>query len=325
MLASSRQQNPLPLEGFASPNPFAATKTDISPYAPRLSDASLRFAVMGDAGTGTKAQFDVANQMTRWRTLLPFNSVLVLGDNVYQHGEPQYFFQRIFRPYRDLFAQGVKFYPVLGNHDVNRGYGDMQLAYWGVPPCYNFKLGPKGSDVEFWAIDTTVMAPGESDCYVNNPFVACQREARQMAWLEQSLAKSTASMKVVYGHYPLYSVGADCKDSRKGVQAVMAQKLVPLFQKYGVDAYMAGHEHHYEKPRMVNGVYYLVSGSGGKLDTPQRGGPEGNGLLKRLHFMLFEITPQGLAYRTISEQGQLLDTGLIPRKNNFTLQLQVTG
>lgn len=139
-----------------------------------------------------------------------------------------------------------------------------------------------------------------------------------MAWLEKSLAESKAPMKVVFGHYPMFSQAADGKPGRSEVQIMMEQQFAPLFQKYGVDLYMAGHEHHYERPVNVNGVHYLVSGAGGKLDTPSRGGIEGNGLIKQNHFMLFEIAPEGLKYQTISSQGQILDNGVIPRKNRFS-------
>lgn len=294
-------------------------------FLPNPANAPFRFAVMGDAGTGDLNQYQVARQLSLWHRVAPFNSLMVLGDNVYQNGEPALFQERIGRPYQDLFQRGVKFFPVLGNHDVKQGYGHWQSAYWGVPPFYHFKLGPPGYDVEFWAMDTSMLLPGANPLDWQNPFQAQQKAASQLAWLQQTLAASTASMKVVYGHHPLYSIGAATKAKRNEEQVKLAQMLAPLFAKYGVDLYMAGHEHHYEKPVPVNGFYHLVSGAGGKLDSPKRGGPEGNGLLKRLHFMLFEITPQGLTYRTISERGEFLDCGKIPRKHSSSGLLNLNG
>jgi hypothetical protein len=308
---------------FYPGNPAAAytappgTSVNLLNFSPPTGIGTNRFAVLGDAGTGDRAQYDVARQMSRWRSVMPYGSVLVLGDNVYQNGETAFFYDRLFKPYQDLFAQGVKFLPVLGNHDVKAGTGDDQMAFWGVPSYYKFQLGPKGSEVEFFAIDTTIMAPGKSGCYENNPWVAQQRAAMQMAWLEKSLAESKAPMKVVFGHYPMFSKGVNGKPGRSDTQIIMEQQLAPLFSKYGVDLYMAGHEHHYERPTLVNGVYYLVSGAGGKLDTPMRGGIEGDGLIKKNHFMLFEIAPEGLKYQTVSAQGEIFDSGLIPRKNRF--------
>ncbi len=276
--------------------------------------APYRFAVIGDAGTGDQNQAAVARQLSLSQQATPFESVLVLGDNVYQNGEPALFQERIAKPYQDLIRRQVKFYPVLGNHDVKQGYGNWQLAYWGVPEFYHYKLGPQGAETEFWALDTNLLIPGPDEMSGENPVIRAQKAAYQLKWLEQTLANSTATMKVVYGHHPMHSRGADAKLQRSWQQTVMAQQLGPLFEQYGVDLYMAGHEHHYEKPTAINGVNYLVSGAAGKLDTPTRGSQEGNGLIKQLHMMLFEITPQGLAYRTISANGTLLDCGLIPRK-----------
>lgn len=307
--------------GLRPPVAPVASPASLYTFLPNRQNAPYRFAVMGDAGTGDLNQALVARQMSFWHQVMPYNSVMVLGDNVYKNGEPALFPDRITRPYQDLQRQGVRFFPVLGNHDVKKGFGDWQLAYWGVPPFYNFKLGPPGFEVEFWAIDTNLLIPQSSLEGQANPVLARQKAACQMAWLAQSLAQSTASMKVVYGHHPMASRGANTKPGRAFEQQILASQLGPLFSRYGVDLYMSGHEHHYEKPALVSGTYHLVSGAGGKLDSAKRGGPEGNGLLKQLHFMLFEITPQGLTYRTISSDGKFIDCGKIPRRGMLGGQL----
>jgi hypothetical protein len=287
----------------------------VQPQFPVAQRPEYRFVVMGDAGTGDERQAAVAQQLSRWQQAVPFKSMIALGDNVYQEGEPALFQERIAKPYEPLFQRGVKFFPVMGNHDVKKGFGNWQLAFWGVPPYYNFKLGPKGNEVEFFAIDTNLMTPGLEGNGQGSPSEVRQKTVTQMLWLDKALASSTAPMKVVYGHHPMHSLGASHKPVRAGQQKALADQLEPTLVKYGVDFYMAGHEHHYEKPKQFNGIYHVVSGAGGKLDSAKRGGPEGNGLVKQLHFMLFDITPQGLTYRTVAADGQVIDSGLIPRKN----------
>src|SRR5438094_6348761 len=44
---------------------------------------SVKFAAIGDAGTGDQEQVDVANQMTRFHAKFPFDRVILLGDNLY--------------------------------------------------------------------------------------------------------------------------------------------------------------------------------------------------------------------------------------------------
>src|SRR5258708_34677132 len=74
-----------------------------------LKQKSVRFAVIGDSGTGDKAQFDVGRQMAECRQEFPFETVLMLGDNIYGD-ESAVDFQRTFEePYKTLLDAGVKF------------------------------------------------------------------------------------------------------------------------------------------------------------------------------------------------------------------------
>ena len=45
---------------------------------------SVKFAVIGDSGRGSRAQREVAAQMARYRERFPFEFVLMLGDNIYE-------------------------------------------------------------------------------------------------------------------------------------------------------------------------------------------------------------------------------------------------
>src|SRR4051794_35146809 len=85
---------------------------------------SLKFAVIGDTGTGDKTQYDVGQQMEHSRATFPFDMVLMLGDNMYGRQDPQDFLSKFERPYAPLLQAGVTFYASLGNHDnqSNRFY-----------------------------------------------------------------------------------------------------------------------------------------------------------------------------------------------------------
>jgi len=78
---------------------------------------ALRFAIIGDNGTGGKAQYAVARQMVEWRTKFPFDFVLMMGDNLYGGQSPRNFERKFEIPYKPLLDAGVKFYATLGNHD----------------------------------------------------------------------------------------------------------------------------------------------------------------------------------------------------------------
>lgn len=276
-------------------------------------DALRRFVVLGDAGTGERPEYDVAGRMEQLFQQKPFASALVLGDNVYPNGEPERFDLCIGRPYQPLRDLGVRFYPVLGNHDVHLSPGDAQLRYWNVPRFYNQRIG----NVEIFALDTTLFFPGYGRRdYVPDPNVTMRMASKELDWLNKALAASTARFKIVYGHYPLYSVSEHSEPP--GLQAQLRGLLEPLMARYGVDAYLAGHNHDYEKTRpLPDGIQHFVSGAAGRLNKLAPDGqfePPIEKVITQRHFMLFEEKPEGLTYQVFSKDGAVLDTGLIPEK-----------
>src|SRR5260370_23249388 len=82
-----------------------------------LKQKSVRFAVIGDMGTGLKPQYETATMMMTWYAKFPFEFVLMLGDNLYGHQRPEDFKKKFEHPYQPLLDAGVKFYAALGNHD----------------------------------------------------------------------------------------------------------------------------------------------------------------------------------------------------------------
>jgi len=79
--------------------------------------ASLKFAAIGDSGTGDVPQYDVGRQMATYHGRFPFEMVIMLGDNVYGSHKSQDFVRKFEEPYRPLIDVGVRFYAAHGNHD----------------------------------------------------------------------------------------------------------------------------------------------------------------------------------------------------------------
>src|SRR2546425_7660480 len=93
---------------------WGVTAQDLAlPSAPN----SVKFAAIGDAGSGDPPQYDIANQMTRLHAKFPFDRVIMLGDNIYGGQGPADLVKKFSLPYRTLLDSGVKFYASLGNHD----------------------------------------------------------------------------------------------------------------------------------------------------------------------------------------------------------------
>src|SRR5437764_3872448 len=119
---------------------------------------SVRFAVIGDSGTGDKEQYDVAKEMEAYQQSVKFDFVIMMGDNIYGGQSPSDFKRKFEDPYRPLLDAGVKFYASLGNHDNpnQRLYKPFNM---GGKRYYSFKQG----NAEFFALDSNYMDPEQLD------------------------------------------------------------------------------------------------------------------------------------------------------------------
>lgn len=249
-----------------------------------------RFVGFGDMGTGGLEQFNVARRMTAFHDAHPYNAVLMLGDNIYPDGNPVSLPDKFEKPYSDLLRRGVKFYAVLGNHDVIKGRNaevDYPLFNMGGRAWYSFTKG--GGLIEFFALDSTDLSEA------------------QLKWLTDALSKSAARWKVAFFHHPIYSSGR-----RHGSDLNLRRMLEPLFVRYGVAAVFSGHDHIYERTKPQQGIQYFVSGTGGKLrrGNINRRSPffaAGNDEVNS--FMYVEVSPDKFSFWSVSAAGDVIDGG----------------
>lgn len=253
-------------------------------------DGSVKFAVIGDSGTGGASQMRIAEQLTTSRGGFPFEFALMLGDNMYGDEDANDFVKKFERPYKALLGAGVKFYAALGNHD-----DPTQVFYkhfnMNGERYYSFKA-PRGS-VRFFALNSN---------YMDKP---------QLAWLEKELAASDSDWKLAFFHHPLYSSG-----DTHGSDEVLRDQLEPLFVKYGVDVVLTGHEHFYERIKPQQGIHYFIAGSAAKL---RRGNIEASALTAKgfdqgYAFLLMEIVGDQLYFEAITDQGKAVDSGTLTRR-----------
>jgi 3',5'-cyclic AMP phosphodiesterase CpdA len=288
MQASSFQ----PSEGTGIAQPgfqTAATASALDVRLP-LESKSVRFAIIGDSGTGQHDQYEVAAEMALYREKVNFDFVIMLGDNIYGGHRPDDFRRKFEVPYRILLDAGVKFYAALGNHDDPNDERLYKAFNMDGRRYYTFKKG----DVEFFVLDSNYMDPN------------------QLNWLEQSLQKSKAKWKIAYFHHPLYSNGRS-----HGPDLDLRTRLTPLFRQYGVNAVFSGHEHAYERMKPEDSIYYCILGNSGKLMTHDFRSSEGRekGFDTDRSFMLIEIAGEKLYFETVSRAGHTIDSGVLQRQS----------
>ncbi len=249
---------------------------------------TVKFAVIGDSGTGDANQYRLAKVFTDMHQRFPYEFVLMMGDNMYG-GENARDFQRKFEiPYKPVLDKGVKFYASLGNHD-STNQRMYKLFNMNGERFYTFK--PKDG-VRFFALDSNYM------------------DRTQLQWIEKELAASGSDWKIMYFHHPLYSSGG-----RHGSDTALRDQLEPLFLKYGVDVVMAGHEHFYERLKPQKGIHYFISGGAGKLRKGDVGGEyTAKAFDQGFHFMVFEIDGDQMHFQVVTDLGKTVDSGIVTRR-----------
>jgi calcineurin-like phosphoesterase family protein len=253
-----------------------------------LQPKSVRFAVIGDNGTGLKPQYETAKMMCSWRDKFPFDFVLMLGDNLYGHERAGDFRRKFEEPYKPLLEAGIKFYAALGNHDDpnERFYKPFNM---GGQRYYKFSQG----NAEFFALDSNYMDP------------------QQLEWLSKHLQDSKADWKICYFHHPLYSDG-----KFHGADTDLRARIEPILRKHAVRIVLSGHEHIYERFKPQNGIYYFVVGNSGelRLHNIRPSSLMLKGFDTDRTFMMVEIAGDQFCFQVVSRAGETVDSGVIQRE-----------
>ncbi len=249
---------------------------------------SVKFAAFGDMGTGERPQYEVAQQMVAYHQRFAFDTVIMLGDNLYGSQKPNDFVKKFETPYKPLLDAGVRFYASLGNHD-NQSNVNYKFFNMDGQRFYTFTK----KDVRFFVLDTDFLDP------------------QQRAWIENALKSASEPWKICYFHHPLYSDG-----KTHGSSVDLRVILEPLFTKYGVNVVFSGHDHIYERIKPQKGIYYFVSGSGGQL---RKGDSQPSAINAFSYdqdqtFMLVEVENADMSFATITRTGSVIDSGVIHRQ-----------
>ena len=256
---------------------------------------SLKFAAIGDSGTGDRPQYDVGQRMATERMRFPFELVIMLGDNMYGRQQPEDFVTKFERPYAALLSAGVVFYASLGNHDNPRNaqYEPFHMGgerYYTFTPETPLLAGLTGTSVQFFMIDTE---------YLDNA---------QLAWLEREMTRSKARWKIPVFHRPIYTSGRYSSPAR-----IFRGALEPIFLRHGVRVAFSGHEHFYERTVPQRGITYFISGAAGslRLNDIGRSPVTARGFDTDYSFMLVEVAGDELHFQSISRAGHSVDAGAI--------------
>lgn len=211
----------------------------LQPFAPG-DEPLLRIAVVGDVGDTGGRQEEIAEAMVAAESLGPYDTLLLLGDNVYPGGDPARLDELVLDPFAGVLAGGADLYAIVGNHDaLQPDGGDREMQLLGMPG-------------RWWSADLgDLLLVGLDSNEIDDPV--------QLAWFEETLAAATQTWRVVALHHPPYSAGY------QGSSEHVREVLDPIIRRYHVQLVLSGHEHDYERSVPIQGITYIVTGSGGNV------------------------------------------------------------
>ncbi|KQM61531.1 MULTISPECIES: metallophosphoesterase [unclassified Sphingomonas] len=305
------------LGGFA----LGAATLSVAPVQAR-GGKGCTFAVLGDWGRDTPEQHHVAAAMGRTAAAAQSDFVLAIGDNFYSDGVTSIddpLWQSVFEGVYTHPALQVPWYALLGNHDY-RGNPQAQIDYakrskrWRMPARY-YQVADASlarADTELFAIDTS---PFVERYRTNDGMIGSntrsQDTAKQLAWLDHALSQSQAKWKIVTGHHPIRSGG-----SGHGDQPEIIAQVLPILNRYGVQAYIAGHDHDLQHIRR-DGIDMIQCGGG--MEARPVAAVEGTRFCRAAAgFGMVQIAGDLLSFDLRDERGASLYNASIPVRARVT-------
>jgi hypothetical protein len=150
--------------------------------------------------------------------------------------------------------------PSAGNHENELGNGAIGYqayqTYFCLPDAAGQTATTRGLWYAFTAGAVRVVSLANDDvCYqdAGDSYVRGYSAGAQKAWLEAELAATRADPDIDWIVVCMHQVAISTADRFNGADLGIRQEWVPLFDRYGVDLVVCGHEHHYERSHPIRG------------------------------------------------------------------------
>ena len=241
-----------------------------------VTDDPSHFLMVGDWGAVSDGdQTTIAKAMQAYvaKHGISTDALFMLGDNFYGDMPGGVTSPRWQTQFESMYPAGVfpgNAYAVPGNHDYQNAPDSKyaaELAYaagssrWTMPGrYYRWTYPTVNPTVTFIALDSNMPNEKAQPIPPDPSFYTPTDGDRQtqLTWLEGALAQPSGTpYLVVIGHHPLYTNGGH------GDNATLIRDWDPLFQKYNVDLYLAGHDHDLQHIELAGHPTSFVSSGGG--------------------------------------------------------------
>ncbi|MCX6590987.1 MAG: metallophosphoesterase [Acidobacteria bacterium] len=263
------------------------------------------FLALGDSGDGSAPQQLLAQRMAEERPDL----ALHVGDIAYEDATFEQFQAYYFEYYASLMAR-VPFFTAPGNHEYFTPRAAPYLALITAPAgevpavdqgrYYSFDWG----DAHFVSLDSNLLDNAAAS-------------QRMLTWLEADLQATTARWRIAFFHHLPYPLTHHVRDP---LCRAAREMFLPILERYGVQLVLTGHEHSYQRSKLVRanevvatgpGTLHVVTGGGGarlNLVAPHDLVAKS---VSAFHYLRVEVTNATLTVRAIGTDGKEIDRAML--------------
>ncbi len=267
-------------------------------HAPEYPTGPFELLVLGDSRTNveiwhgvTTAAVAAAGDAT---LMVHVGDLVTLGTRDWEWDT------QFWQPGRALLEK-LPVYPVIGNHEAN------------APLYDSLFFGPAADGgARNWAQELggilLIGIDGGQDW---------TEESANAAWLEETLSRSEAAFTFLFSHYPAWSSAGHGRLNDEGIPRERPSRearnvVIPMLSRHGATAYIAGHDHMYERSELPGGVTGITCGGGGaplyeKTEDAARQNPYSEVYSAQHHFCVFDIDSGAVTMRVLSVEGELID------------------
>jgi hypothetical protein len=155
-------------------------------------------------------------------------------------------------------ARNRPWMPAAGNHENELGNGP--IGYQAYQTYFELPRQPGQTDVtrglwySFTVGSVRVISLANDDiCYQDggSSYVRGYSDGAQRDWLERELRAARRDDDVDWVVVCMHQVAISTADQFNGADLGIRQEWLPLFDRYGVDLVVCGHEHHYERSHPI--------------------------------------------------------------------------
>ena len=150
--------------------------------------------------------------------------------------------------------------PAAGNHENERGNGPVGYAayqtYFALPEA-DSDAEVRGLWYSFTAGSVRVISLNNDDiCYQDggNSYVHGYSGGAQKRFLESALKAARDDRDVDWVVVCMHQTAVSTAYGANGADLGIRENWLPLFDRYGVDLVVCGHEHHYERSHPIRGT-----------------------------------------------------------------------